>query len=374
MRINRNIALCWLLLTGGLALVLPALNLALGPKTEDRFGVASLYSTDVVEGAVALACYRAGVSWDPQRVVVGKEGWLFLGDQYEGTVRYTQGIETPHTSSTRTEAIVRYLQETEAWLAAREIPMLFVIAPNKYTVYPEYKPDWMKTGSTNLTDAYVDRAAEAGLSLLDLRPEMVTHKDGEYPLYFKLDSHWNQYGAYLGYRTIVETLNARHGLELNSVDKTTVTSSPRGGGGTSNLLKLNPLLGDNCDVGVTVAYDGMDSPITVQRLNRETRVPVGESVAEANHALAVGAGPYHMTNEAALNDLRVLWLRDSFGNYNSRYFHATFREVWATHLADLYGPDLARFIEQVKPDLVLYQVVERSIHGDILRVPIAGGS
>lgn len=374
MRITRRMACSWFVLTGALSLVLPALNLLSRDEMPAEFNAAYLFNTDLVEGAAALALYKAGVSLDPDRVVVGKEGWLFLGDRYESIVRHTRGIPTASTRPKRTREIAGNLRANQDWIKARATDTLFVIAPNKYSIYPEYRPAWMERPETSFTDQFVAEAEARGVQLLDLRPVLLEAKTPDIPLYYKLDSHWNLYGAYLGYRAMIRRLDLAAEFDIEAVARASIEKRPTGGGGTAKLLKLNPLLPAGSDWEVDVALDGPPQTITVQSLDRDTMLPTGEAWTGPNRRLAVGRGPYHLVNDTARNDLRVLWLRDSFGNYNSHYIHATFGEIWAVHLGDCYGAALERFIRRAKPDLVLYQVVERSIHGDILRVPIPDAS
>ena len=372
MAFNKKSACCWFSLTGIFALALPVLNLCSHPDRDVEFNTDFLFKTDTLEGCAAYALYIAGFSWDQQRVVVGRDGWLCLGDQYEYTLQHTRGIETPQTSPRRTNEIVQILRGNEEWMNAQGIPTLFVIAPDKYTLYPEFHPSWLHTPEQRFTDHYVARADAVGLRVLDLRAGLEAQKKSGVPLFYKLDSHWNQYGAYLGYRATIDRLNADYELGIHAIEDVEVAQVPIGGGGTSDLIKISALLPIGSDVEVAVSYAGEGQRVRIQRMDPKTHEFSRDVEIGPNRNIAAGGPPYRIVNEDALNDMRVLWIRDSFGNNNSRYYQDTFREIWSFHVSRLKGSALEDFIRREKPDLVLYQAVERSIHGDVLRDALPG--
>ena len=76
---------------------------------------------------------------EEDKVVEGKDGWLFL-------VRDTNHVMDQHTGrlqfTPRQLEDWRYVLETRsAWLAGRQIPYFFIVPPNTHAVYPEYLPD-----------------------------------------------------------------------------------------------------------------------------------------------------------------------------------------------------------------------------------------
>ncbi|HEU4853968.1 MAG TPA: hypothetical protein VFS89_01615 [Nitrosospira sp.] len=61
----------------------------------------------------------------------------------------------------------------------------------------------------------------------------------------------------------------------------------------------------------------------------------------------------------ALNQKRVLWLRDSFGTAIAPFMAATFSETLQLHYAAAHPELLARLVDTYKPDYVFITVVER---------------
>lgn len=68
----------------------------------------------------------------------------------------------------------------------------------------------------------------------------------------------------------------------------------------------------------------------------------------------------HTSN--ALNDKKVLWLRDSFGVALYPYMNATFSTIMQQHYQDvLTNPEyMKKLITEFKPDLVIITVIERN--------------
>jgi hypothetical protein len=67
-----------------------------------------------------------------------------------------------------------------------------------------------------------------------------------------------------------------------------------------------------------------------------------------------------MKTPGALNDKKVLWLHDSFGNAMRPFMRATFSEILHIH-PDLMPPDkLSAIVESYKPNYVIVTAVERS--------------
>jgi predicted small secreted protein len=92
----------------------------------------------------------------------------------------------------------------------KDAEIIYMIVPSPMTTYPELVPETYKKGSgqTRL-DQVFKGITEAGGTVIDLRDSFVKHKNDEMPLYYHLDSHWADYGAYLAYVELFDHISDR---------------------------------------------------------------------------------------------------------------------------------------------------------------------
>jgi alginate O-acetyltransferase complex protein AlgJ len=142
-------------------------------------------------------------------VVIGQDGWLYY--QVPGSGRdpaeYKQ-IE-PYAQSVL-EAAQKLLEQRQADLAAMGVRYLFVIPPNKHTVYPEYLPLSLALRDYGQRlDSFVRHMrAHSSVPVVDLRADMIRAKGDESfaRLYLRNDSHWNSHGGFVAYQVIARRL------------------------------------------------------------------------------------------------------------------------------------------------------------------------
>ena len=143
------------------------------------------------------------------KVVIGKEGWLFLADRLDGDpigdFRNINRFTPQELEQVRAAIQVRY-----RWLRDRGIHYVFVISPNKHSIYPEYLPDHLtKVGENSAYDQLVEvLRREPAIPVIDLRPALLDAKKSQV-VYSKIGTHWNQYGANVAQNEIVKHLAER---------------------------------------------------------------------------------------------------------------------------------------------------------------------
>jgi hypothetical protein len=136
-------------------------------------------------------------------VLIGRHDWLF----FTGAESLNDYMGKVTISEDNLETWYRALKTRRDWLAAQGIDYHFVVAPNKQTLYPEYMPRSVVRGHPTQKEqliAYLAKHGEASL-IEDMTPALSAAKGG-LPLYHPLDTHWNPYGGYFGYRALVESM------------------------------------------------------------------------------------------------------------------------------------------------------------------------
>ena len=154
--------------------------------------------------AVALGRYHGMGPEVNNRIIVGKQGWLF----YSKDEKFLADRGLDPFSESDLDAWESLLEKRQKWFADRGIPFLVVIPPDKQTIYPEYLPDDLRGFPTPLRlDQLIDRlkSRHSPVQIVDLRPALfAARKDRQ--IYFKTDSHWNDDGVYPAYVALLEAM------------------------------------------------------------------------------------------------------------------------------------------------------------------------
>ncbi len=105
----------------------------------------------------------------------------------------------------------RTLEERRDWLKEQGSEYVFVLAPTKAFIYPEFLPKRLqrkKQGQTRYVQLAQYLRKSSDIYFIDLLPALLEEKrNREYPLlYYKTDFHWNFYGSFIAYREIVTKL------------------------------------------------------------------------------------------------------------------------------------------------------------------------
>ena len=162
--------------------------------------------------------YGLGVSPNDM-IALGKNGFYFEGSaerKVERNIReHFDNIADYMGQIPFTEADLRQwkriLEERKYWLKERGIDYAFVLAPSKALVYQEYLPTPLQMTDSKRNrymqlSAYLQEYAD--IHFIDTLPPLLEAKrERKYPLlYYKTDWHWNYYGAFIAYQTIIGEL------------------------------------------------------------------------------------------------------------------------------------------------------------------------
>jgi hypothetical protein len=164
----------------------------------DHFG----FRNTLIRWQAIMKVKWLGVSSSPL-VILGKDGWLFYADEYSVDGHRAVPLFTE-------KQLARWQERLEArrdWLARQGIHYLFAIAPSKQTIYPEYLPDTLTqiAQESRLKQLIAYLKEHSNLEFLDLRPALNEAKSGHI-LFHRTDSHWNFYGGFAAYQSIIREL------------------------------------------------------------------------------------------------------------------------------------------------------------------------
>ncbi|MDR3460448.1 MAG: alginate O-acetyltransferase [Verrucomicrobiae bacterium] len=178
-------------------------------------------------------------------VIVGRDDWLFY--TADGMVDHYRGVRQFTTQDLLDWETL--LEQRRDWLARRGIQYIFIVAPDKQTIYSETLPAWMTKvrPNTKLDQFFAWMRAHSTVDVLDLRPAL---RDARRiaPTYYKTDTHWNLFGGFIACQEIIKNLSKQQpALEPLSLDSFEQENRPASGGDLVDLLGLdiNEITEDN---------------------------------------------------------------------------------------------------------------------------------
>lgn len=171
-------------------------------------------------------------------VTHGRDGWLFYRVH-----RGRQGVrpELPFTP----EELDRWVQTfTTQHRQATELGIryLFVVAPDKETIYPDLLPAGLPPPEpVSRLDVLTARLRAEAVPVVDLRPALREARGApsplsRWPLYHRTDDHWNELGALVGARAVLARLREHFpAVRVPLDDEVEVTTEATAGGDLARM-------------------------------------------------------------------------------------------------------------------------------------------
>ncbi|MGE5242603.1 MAG: alginate O-acetyltransferase AlgX-related protein [Betaproteobacteria bacterium] len=303
-----------------------------GKWFEDHFG----FRARLVRWYGESRLWCLGVS-PSTAVVKGRDGWLFYNDD-GGMADYSN--EQP-LSPGELEAWRATVTRTRDWLKARGIAYVFTIAPDKHVIYPEKVPESIRrVHATSRTDQVLTALRDAGVPVVDPRAALLDARRRE-RVYFVTDTHWNDRGAFVAYRQIVDAIRAQVPAVPRGWTREDFTATER-------------------------VTEGMDLAGMIGLTRVLSEVDLGLAPLRQRHARVVepaGGGP--TDEEGRLVTVipgstlpRALVFRDSFMSRVVPYLSEHFSRAVYLWQND-FDPDQVR---SEKPDVVVQEIVGRHLY------------
>ena len=139
------------------------------------------------------------------KVIFGKDGFMFY--TWDDNIAIAQN-KYP-LSEIELKKSIKNLRLANDILAKHHKTFVFSIAPSKVGIYPEYL--YVKTADEIKTPIDIfDEALKDKVNFVNLKQALYKEKEKnkDMLLYYKTDTHWRQYGAYIGYKQILDEFNS----------------------------------------------------------------------------------------------------------------------------------------------------------------------
>lgn len=278
-------------------------------------------------------------------VIVGKDGWLFYRPKH---LRNTRHGYKNLRDTLKLNHWNQYFNKIDRYLAKRGVVFKVIIIPDKNTLYSEYLPDHLQTTKVSILDNLL---LKQKTTMVNIKKAMTQSKIA-YPqrmLYSKTDTHWNLYGAYIGYEEIMRTMSEN--FQQNQI-RLNYESFCLKKMAIKDLVKLingqNYFDGYHYEIIDRSAFIG-DYLVSYQRPEEIEVV-----AASRNTDLFRDAETFNDTKMG-----KVLYIGDSFAGALSVYLNNTFQEVIYRHYVNSRETNIDDLVETYKPDIVLFEMVER---------------
>lgn len=272
----------------------------------------------------------------PKSVVIGEDGWLFLGNRYSNIIDENMGLDT--FSKNDLDKIGANIQNRKEYLEQHGIKYYVCAAPNKHTVYNNYLPSKFQNQSITKLDQLKRFLKTKEFELIDLKDYF--HQYDTLRLFHKTNTHWNDIGAFLGYKrllsSIQEDFDGIESFELND-------------------FRIDTLIKQREDLTNMIKIDIEEEHIVLKPKERFQSI-------ELEKQLTVPDNYFRHPNNyeyryKGTGNLKVLVFRDSFSTAMIQFMKEYFGEIVFVWHHDFNK----EIIENEQPDIVIHEFIERDI-------------
>ncbi|MGB6269093.1 MAG: DHHW family protein [Olleya sp.] len=260
----------------------------------------------------------------PDKVVVGKQGWYFLGNSYAKVLNNTFNNTQ---EDIKIEQAIQNLKIVSDYLKEKNIPFYLAVAPNKHNIYKEFLPYQLDQNSTFYSQL-IKELDKTNINYINLNTVLLEKKKNE-KLYYKTDTHWNRLGAFYAYEEVTKTIGKVLNIKPLSLNDYIVDTSIKPINDLSKMINAN---------------------------KSEEVVELTKKVTNKIDTLSTKF--YDLMFSNPNKQLKLLMCTDSFSKAWISFFNDSFNE---TRFIKNYNQITSQLIEQYKPDVIIYEIVERNL-------------
>ena len=259
-------------------------------------------------------------------VISGKNGWLFY--QGEGGISINDYQAKTLYTEKQLKRILKNVTELQKWCDDNGMEFVLMLMPNKEHIYREYMPDGIEeVHEEKKIDLVVDYIREnSDIKVVYPKEELLKAKE-KYDVYYKYDTHWNDMGAYEGYKALMASLN------ITPVSFENIETREYDSGDLANMAMLS---------GLTKAYT-------------ESFITYDDDV-ETLYEDDKGNNTYKKLKYAN-GQGKIFFMGDSFSDAMRPMISRTFEYSDFVHRDTKIYDEVLR----EKPDIFVYEMVERYV-------------
>ena len=258
-------------------------------------------------------------------------------------------------SDNQVDGVQKRIKSKVDYLAGRDCKLVYLIITNPMEIYPETAPERFVRSDKDIsrTEQFEKAARAAGATVIDAREILEEHRDDIYKIYNKTDSHWTAYGAYWGYKILMDEIGkdyeAAKPLPIDG-NFEFYNKESMSGDMMVHLQLQNSLLHEN---GTFVKW--LTKAVSNPDMYVKGSVQLDFSPVQDTQTVSNRLDPEGKPT--------AMIVRDSFSTNIYGYVNNSFSEVyWQNMWNYKFDKD---YIENTNPDYYIYIVAERNI-GNLL--------
>lgn len=278
-------------------------------------------------------------------VLKGEDNWYF----YTGNETLEDFTGRNLRSDAELSDWIQSYREKKKWLQNNGIHYLLIVPPNKTTIYSHFvgEPWASNRGVTRFAQLKQQLSDADRSTLLDLAPPLLqkNHLD---TLYYKSDTHWTAYGAFLAYQVLADKIESifadvilKRDFSISPILKRTCDMKESDCGGLTQMLLDYDSFSESFQVLQKFPKCAKKAPFDFNLSN----------LPEGNEEFY-----FHTTCEKA--KFKAVVFRDSFLIDLEPYISENFHEVvylWK----DYDQTNIEELLSKFKPDIVIEERAER---------------
>jgi alginate O-acetyltransferase complex protein AlgJ len=272
-------------------------------------------------------------------VIRGKAGWLFYAED-GGLDDFTNEKPLPPGE---VENWRQTVLRARNWCGAHGIAYVFTIPPDKHVIYPEYYDDTIRQLTpVSRSDQVFTATLDTGV-VLDFREPLFAAKAQD-RLFHVTDTHWNERGAFVAYREIIDAVRRQRPAVPAARDRAMFSA-------TSRMLNGRDL----------AAIIGLKRVLQEEDLRLVPKQPRGYVVVEPAGAYATSGEGRIVTEIPGSSLPRAVIFRDSFTSALAPFLSEHFSRavyLWQNNFD-------ADVVLREHADVVIEEIVGRHLHNFI---------
>ncbi len=266
-----------------------------------------------------------------ERVIIGDDGWLFYNGAAAGDGDPVADLQGSNLlAQEELAALKQNLIDQRDSLKEKGIDLVVFFCPNKETIYSEKMPGQYGSATelsrTQQIVDYIEDEIRVVYPIEEIKKEK--DKNPEISLYYKLDTHWNNLGAYIGAKEVLREL----GYNMPNLNEYSL-SQTNTSGDLAAMMNLSRYL----KYDINYSIDGL--------------MDHTEEIEWAN-----GIGRCRSIIDT---DKKIMLVGDSFSRASGPIIATQFSELLFTHRNN-YTEEM---LNEFHPDVVVLEFVERYSNG-----------